>query len=606
MKLILHFITFLILASFCVSSYANEVTYYGKVALSSTGGGKVYVSTAQEPPTDDQYAETSECIGHATQKYESNKPSSIGIPFYLFAQPEDGMMFDHWEENGTSISETNSVQVPAASENESDPTTRNLTAVFKKSGVVTVSTDQPSLGSVAINNKENKIGDKVKLTATLTKVPGYNCTKLTLRFGGWYDQDGNLLSKDPVYEFTADRTLRVKGVFEDLSSLVSGGYYRIRSSFNRVMTIDGSYSISANNDMTGLLSWTLPTGYDKNQFNFKEFANDTEATEVEAMPSTIVRIVGTQSVPGQTITDAVAHSQGTDTYAQTGKTFTIQPASGCPGYYEIINGSLSLKHGNGSETNTAIIMVGRSAQNAYQWMALQPLTEERIDEFWFGALPDESMNYDGGYWTSMYTSFPYECYVNEENGDIDGVEAYYVSGSVFSGGVNYVTISKIESGIVPAETPVLLKCKNAGAGSSKLNRLLPLDPDDSRIVPIEGNLLHGEYQLNKERNNTQHVTFDSSRMRIFGVSEDGVCGFYKMSDGTELTRNKVWLDISFLSEEARKAPMRMSFDDISGLDFVTSSETKAEKVIYDIYGRRVNHTEPGNIYIINGKKVVVR
>ena len=537
------------------SATADNKTYYGRVnaSVTSTGGGRVYVSDNADLPTDNKYGDTSSASATATGKSDS---SSANVTLYLFAKPDKGMKLKHWEKDGTIVNATSTYTFAASSTDENAPTTHDLTAVFAVQEGVSVSTDQPALGSVSIDKPDNKIGTTVKLTAIPTKVPAYGCANLVVKFKGWFDEDGNLLSSSPTYSFVVDKEMDIKGVFENKSTVVSGGYYRVRSSFNRVMTIDGSYTLSGtNNDLTGLLSWTLPTGYIKADFNGKAFANDTEPMEVETMPSTIIRFTGTQN--GDALTEAIGYSQGTDTKTMTGRTFTIQHSKGMPTYYEVLSGSFSLKHGNGAESNTAIIMVGNQAQNAYQFMAVQPINEETVDDFWFGVHPEEAMVYDGGYWASMYTSFPYKCY------EPDGVEAYYVKECIARDGVNYARLVKIESGIVPAETPVLLKCR--GFESSKQNRLIPLDPDAVDVAPVEGNILVGVYQLNKAKDNPQHVAFDAASMRVLGLDADGAVGFYSLDGTPELERNKVYLDLTKIPESARTMPMRIEIADaISG------------------------------------------
>lgn len=62
-------------------------------------------------------------------------------------------------------------------------------------------------------------------------------------------------------------------------------------------------------------------------------------------------------------------------------------------------------------------------------LEIQPVDIEHIDKYYFGAMPDETMKAEGGYWTSMYTAFPYECY------EPDGVEAYVAESEELQNGV---------------------------------------------------------------------------------------------------------------------------------------------------------------------------
>ena len=47
-------------------------------------------------------------------------------------------------------------------------------------------------------------------------------------------------------------------------------------------------------------------------------------------------------------------------------------------------------------------------------------------------------------------------------------------------------------------------------------------------------------------------------------------------------------------------------DTTSGIGSITTDEIPAETVVYDLNGRRVTHPAAGQIYIVNGKKMIVR
>ena len=205
----------------------------------------------------------------------------------------------------------------------------------------------------------------------------------------------------------------------------------------------------------------------------------------------------------------------------------------------------------------------------------------------------------------MYTAFPYECR--------DGVEAYYIS-ALDGGGPGAVAVmSRIESGIVPASTSVLLKCRGLAAGE---NRLLPLMPDDARIVPLAGeNLLKGTFNPYVDANATRNERFDPLTMRVFGEN-DGKVGFYSLAagaDGTQplLAVNRAWLDVSSLAA-AQGAPLRINVvrdTDYSGVENVSGdviASGSGDDAVYDLYGRRVATPLPGQIYIVGGKKVLWR
>lgn len=234
-------------------------------------------------------------------------------------------------------------------------------------------------------------------------------------------------------------------------------------------------------------------------------------------------------------------------------------------------------------------------------MAIQPIDEAHMDEFWFGASADESMDFDGGYWTSMYTGFPYECR--------DGVEAYYASKAVEANGLCYINIEKIESGIVPPYSAVLLKCQGT---RSRQNRLLPLDFNGD-YPALEGNLLSGVFQLYTDKERNGLVKFDESTMRIFGRNTAGELGFYKLAPDTEgsisyLKTNKVYLDLTKL-ESSVSGPLRIRInkDGSSGMGSLEDAFCRPhDDIIYDLNGRRVLNPQPGSVYIRNGRKFIMR
>ena len=305
-----------------------------------------------------------------------------------------------------------------------------------------------------------------------------------------------------------------------------------------------------------------------------------------------------------------AFGQGTDIKTMTGRTFTLKPMNADRYGYYMLYGALNAGFKMtckwddlGENCNT--LLGNCKPDDAYSAMALQPIDEEHFDEFWFGASASKDMEFEGGYWTSMYTGFPYECR--------DGVEAYYATETVEANGTHYVRLVRIESGQVPAYSAVLLKCRGE---RSRENRLMPLD-FNLELPALEGNLLTGIFQLYTNKELEGHVKFDPAAMRVLGTGSDGSVGFYKLApaeDGSqaELRPNKVYLDMTKLSAAAAKAPsLRLVSPETSGIENVALGDGDAvcdsgESAIYDLYGRRVANPIPGTIYVVNGKKTIWR
>ena len=45
---------------------------------------------------------------------------------------------------------------------------------------------------------------------------------------------------------------------------------------------------------------------------------------------------------------------------------------------------------------------------------------------------------------------------------------------------------------------------------------------------------------------------------------------------------------------------------MTGIDKVGGDHPAFGQTIYDLYGRKVSHMIPGNLYIVNGRKVIAR
>lgn len=130
------------------------------------------------------------------------------------------------------------------------------------------------------------------------------------------------------------------------------------------------------------------------------------------------------------------------------------------------------------------------------------------------------------------------------------------------------------------------------------------------------------FQLNSQapdRNNPGldlgHTKFDEATMRVFSANAEGTVGFYKLpatADGAadELGANKAYLDISGMNVRQGSPIKIVTANDMSGVEDISidehSTTIQDNAVVYDIYGRRVTHMVPGNIYIVDGKKIVYR
>ena len=181
----------------------------------------------------------------------------------------------------------------------------------------------------------------------------------------------------------------------------------------------------------------------------------------------------------------------------------------------------------------------------------------------------------------------------------EGMAAFYVSNA---GGTGF-TMKQIEGDVVPAGTPVIIRCNSA-------------KPEDNKIEPVIGgyafdcpNWLGGVYcslSVARHRNTT---LFDFITMRILGLNDKGELAFIANPSADRLYKE--------LFLVANKAYLKVNPNDadvmtIDGYTADAINKVKAEDKeptgIYTLTGNRVPDgavLRPG-IYIRNGKKMIAR
>ena len=181
-------------------------------------------------------------------------------------------------------------------------------------------------------------------------------------------------------------------------------------------------------------------------------------------------------------------------------------------------------------------------------------------------------------WSSFYAAFPVAI--------PEGVEAYIVTAA----NAGYVTLTQIYNA-VPAGTGVILK---GGSIEATYDNYY-----SGAVAEVTGNLLKG----------TMTNTDISEEAYVLG-KVDGVIGLYKakMTDGVwKNNANKAYLPASAVPELAQGAA---SFSFRFGEGTTAVEEVKGEngvvKTVYDLCGRRVEEVTAPGIYIVNGKKVLVK
>jgi len=226
------------------------------------------------------------------------------------------------------------------------------------------------------------------------------------------------------------------------------------------------------------------------------------------------------------------------------------------------------------------------------------------------------------YYTTLFTSFAYQL--------SDGMKAYYIDQHIYD--TNHVKepiaeLKEIPDGKVPAATPVIIKCSSSNVADNKVTLLA------ETLSPITGNELKGrvfcfiptEYEDQSMKN---ALEFNQSTMRVIGFV-DGELAFVNdanTSYGNNLAlnnnnnkkyipANKVYLPINSSDAAATANGIKLLLPEeyavATSISKVVSEDKSVKEGIYTLTGVKVkedNNTNnlPSGIYIINGKKQVIR
>lgn len=224
-----------------------------------------------------------------------------------------------------------------------------------------------------------------------------------------------------------------------------------------------------------------------------------------------------------------------------------------------------------------------------------PIPVDASSENYFGVAP--SIKSGDSYYSTLYTSFGYS--------KVSEATKLYVVSSISDKGA--VLVKEFE-GDVPNATPVIVASTSSLAADNKL---------EPKMINTKftGNALSGVYFDTDNSDKTYvakiHInqTPVESTMRVLGTTADGKLAFVKSSLKT-LPANSAYLKVDdsypndlvvcFTEEEYLKyEPNPQGLDNISA---------ESSSQIYNLLGKKVQSVDelPSGIYIINGKKTIIR
>ena len=235
------------------------------------------------------------------------------------------------------------------------------------------------------------------------------------------------------------------------------------------------------------------------------------------------------------------------------------------------------------------------------------ILEEVNNTNYFGVKPSANMRgRDGKYYTTLYVDFPFKIVGDVKAYTIEGVDAKNAQGYYFA----KVKELAQKGDTVPAQTAVVLECNSTNPAD---NKLLPTGDEKPKT---SNNRLCGTFfggainglTVKDGAGNDYNVTHDNIRaFNINTADSRNPIGFYKVKNNvTNLPGNKAFLVLT--STEAQAKSFVLEFEDggTTGIETIENSKNSTDDgVYYDLQGRRVENPTRG-IYIVNGKKVVIK
>ena len=235
------------------------------------------------------------------------------------------------------------------------------------------------------------------------------------------------------------------------------------------------------------------------------------------------------------------------------------------------------------------------------------ILEEVNNTNYFGVKPSANMRgRDGKYYTTLYVDFPFKIVGDVKAYTIEGVDAKNAQGYYFA----KVKELAQQGDVVPAQTAVVLECNSTNPAD---NQLLPTGDEKPKT---SNNRLCGTFfggsingmTVKDGAGNDYNVTHDNIRaFNINTADSRNPIGFYKVkSNVTNIPGNKAFLVLTNAEAQAKGFVLEFEDGGTTGIETIESSKNSTESgIYYDLQGRRVENPTRG-VYIVNGKKVVIK
>ncbi len=208
---------------------------------------------------------------------------------------------------------------------------------------------------------------------------------------------------------------------------------------------------------------------------------------------------------------------------------------------------------------------------------------------------------DGSYYGTIFAGYNFRL-------ASPGMTAFYVSNA---GGTGF-TMEQITDEVIPASTPVIIKCNSANV-------------EDNKIEPVIGgyefkktNWLAGEYCSIQETKARQSKAYDPLTMRVLGLNDKGELAFTTPNpapagvatpyDDARLYKNRyVMANRAYLKVNPGDANV-MTHGGYGDAINTVKADDNTSTGIYTLTGVRLPDgvTPRAGIYIKNGKKVIIK